>query len=100
LREDLIGTVAHLEAWIDFPEEDIEPETGVALRSRLAALQEGIARLLATADQGRVLREGVRTVLCGLPNAGKSSLLNLLLGCERAIVSEEAGTTRDTIEET
>jgi tRNA modification GTPase len=100
LREDLIGTVAHLEAWIDFPEEDIDPDTGAGFRVRLAELRTGIARLLATAEQGRILREGVRTVLCGLPNAGKSSLLNLLLGAERAIVSEEAGTTRDTIEET
>lgn len=100
LREDLIGIVAHLEAWIDFPEEDIDPDTGVALLGRMAAVRDGIGRLLSTAEQGRILREGVRTVLCGLPNAGKSSLLNLLLGSERAIVSDEAGTTRDTIEET
>jgi len=99
LREDLIDLVAHLEAWIDFPEEDIDPDTGELFRSRIAGVQEGIARLLATAEQGRILREGVRTVICGRPNAGKSSLLNLLLGSERAIVSEEAGTTRDTIEE-
>lgn len=99
LREDLIGVVAHLEAWIDFPEEDIDPDTGQALLDRLAAIRQDIRRLLATAEQGRILREGVRTVLCGLPNAGKSSLLNLMLGSDRAIVSEEAGTTRDTIEE-
>ena len=99
LREDLIGLVAHLEAWIDFPEEDIDPDTGELFRARIAQTQAGIAALLATAEQGRVLREGVRTVICGRPNAGKSSLLNLLLGCERAIVSDEAGTTRDTIEE-
>jgi tRNA modification GTPase len=100
LREDLIGVVAHLEAWIDFPEEDIDPDTGDLFRARVAAAREGIAKLLATAEQGRILREGVRTVICGRPNAGKSSLLNLLLGSERAIVSDEAGTTRDTIEET
>ncbi len=99
LREDLIGLVAHLEAWIDFPEEDIDPDTGELFRTRIAAAQAGIAALLATAEQGRVLREGVRTAIVGRPNAGKSSLLNLLLGCERAIVSDEAGTTRDTIEE-
>lgn len=99
LREGLIGLVAHLEAWIDFPEEDIDPDTGALFRHRIAAAQDGIASLLATAEQGRVLREGVRTVICGRPNAGKSSLLNLFLGCERAIVSDEAGTTRDTIEE-
>lgn len=100
LREDLTGVVAHLEAWIDFPEEDIDPDTGELFKARVAGVREGIARLLATAEQGRILREGVRTVICGRPNAGKSSLLNLLLGCERAIVSDEAGTTRDTIEET
>lgn len=99
LRETLIGVVAHLEAWIDFPEEDIDPASGEALRAHVAGVREGIARLLATEEQGRILREGVRTVICGRPNAGKSSLLNLLLGCERAIVSDEAGTTRDTIEE-
>jgi len=99
LREDLIGLVAHLEAWIDFPEEDIDPDTGELFRARIASAQAGIAALLATAEQGRVLREGVRTAIVGRPNAGKSSLLNLLLGCERAIVSDEAGTTRDTIEE-
>jgi tRNA modification GTPase len=100
LREELIGVVANLEAWIDFPEEDIDPDTGAGFLHRVADVRGGIARLLATAEQGRILREGVRTVICGRPNAGKSSLLNLLLGCERAIVSDEAGTTRDTIEET
>jgi tRNA modification GTPase len=62
-------------------------------------VQEGIQRMLSTAEQGRILREGVRTVICGEPNVGKSSLLNGLLGYERAIVSEIEGTTRDTVEE-
>ncbi|TAE76297.1 MAG: tRNA uridine-5-carboxymethylaminomethyl(34) synthesis GTPase MnmE [Verrucomicrobia bacterium] len=99
LREDLIGLIAHLEAWIDFPEEDIDPDTGELFGAGISRVRVGIDRLLATAEQGRILREGVRTVICGRPNAGKSSLLNLLLGSERAIVSDEAGTTRDTIEE-
>lgn len=99
LREDLIGLCAHLEAWIDFPEEDIDPDTGDVFKKRIGSVRAGISQLLSTAEQGRILREGVRTVICGRPNAGKSSLLNLLLGSERAIVSDEAGTTRDTIEE-
>jgi tRNA modification GTPase len=98
-RDQLLETLAHLEAWIDFPEEDIDPQTGALLRDRVVAVLDVVNALLATADQGRILREGVRTVIFGEPNVGKSSLLNRLLGFERAIVSEIAGTTRDTIEE-
>jgi len=70
------------------------------LRARLDSVREEIAALLATADQGRILREGVRVVIYGATNAGKSSLLNRLLGYDRVIVSETHGTTRDAIEET
>lgn len=99
-RDLLLETLAHLEAWIDFPEEDIDPQTGDLFRGRITQVLAMVEKLLATADQGRVLREGVRTVIFGEPNVGKSSLLNRLLGFERAIVSAIAGTTRDTIEET
>lgn len=99
VREDLLGLVAHVEAYIDFPDEDIEPETGAGLLKRLDGIRGALEEMLATADQGRILREGVRTVIYGEPNVGKSSLLNALAGFDRAIVSEEPGTTRDTVEE-
>ncbi len=100
IRNALVDLLAHIEASIDFPEEGIEPDEGEQLRGRLDSIREEISALLATADQGRILREGVRTVIYGATNAGKSSLLNRLLGYERVIVSDTHGTTRDTIEET
>jgi tRNA modification GTPase len=99
IRDGFITLLAHINASIDFPEEGIEPDEGETLSTRLESIREQIAALLATADQGRVLREGVRVVIYGATNAGKSSLLNRLLGYDRVIVSETHGTTRDTIEE-
>ncbi len=99
IRDALVDLIAHIEASIDFPEEGIAPDEGEKLRARLDSIREEISKLLATADQGRILREGVRVVIYGATNAGKSSLLNRLLGYERVIVSEIHGTTRDTIEE-
>lgn len=100
VRDQVLEVLAHLEAWIDFPEEDIHPQSGESMRAGVRSVIVTIDGLLATAEQGRVLRDGARTVIFGAPNVGKSSLLNRLLGFERAIVSEAAGTTRDTIEET
>jgi len=100
IRRDLVDLLAHLEAAIDFSEEGIAPDEGETLRARLDSVRGQIAALLATADHGRILRDGVRVVIYGPTNAGKSSLLNRLLGYERVIVSDTHGTTRDTIEET
>src|SRR5438034_8924566 len=99
IRSEFISLLAHINASIEFPEEGIAPDEGEKLLVRLDSIAEEIAALLATADQGRILREGVRVVIYGATNAGKSSLLNQLLGYERVIVSETHGTTRDTIEE-
>lgn len=99
IAQQLIAVTAHVEAYIDFPEEDITPDTMQELTAGLDNAAQLLRRLLDTADEGRILREGIRTAIVGAPNVGKSSLLNMLLGYERAIVSNTAGTTRDTIEE-
>jgi tRNA modification GTPase len=97
IRSALLSALAYLVARIDFPDEDVPEEDIVpSLRGALA----GITSLLARADTGRLYRDGVRLVLVGPPNAGKSSLLNRLLREDRAIVTPVAGTTRDTLEET
>lgn len=99
LQDGMLGVLAHIEAYIDFPDEDIDPDTESVLVGKVESLATQTARLLASQERGRILREGLRLVFVGAPNVGKSSLLNVLLGFDRAIVSEVAGTTRDTVEE-
>jgi len=100
VRDQMMLTLAHIEAYIDFPEEDISPDTQEQLLGRLRHAVAFMDELLRTANEGQVLRRGIRAAIIGRPNAGKSSLLNQLLGHDRAIVSAIPGTTRDTIEET
>lgn len=99
LVDDLLGALARVEAYIDFPDEDLPKEDRRLVEQLLERCRQGAGQLLATSHYGEILREGIRTVIIGEPNAGKSSLLNRLVGRERAIVSPEPGTTRDFIEE-
>ena len=80
LKESLVHVLAHIEAYIDFPDEDISPDTASSLLARLRSMEEKLSGLLRTAEGGRLLREGIRTAIAGPPNVGTSSLLKTLLG--------------------
>ena len=100
IQEALIDITSRFYAVVDYPDEDIEDIQPQQIRTALQTAEAALSDLLRTARRGRVLKDGVRTAIVGLPNAGKSSLLNALAGYDRAIVTDIPGTTRDTVEET
>lgn len=100
LSQALLEQSSHIAAWSDYPEEDLLPVDSPALRTALRDALSQLRTLLERGEQGRLIREGVATAIIGKPNVGKSTLMNLLAGAQRSIVTQTPGTTRDVVEET
>ncbi len=100
VKAQLVNDAAHLSAWADYPEEDIPEVSQANLLERLNNAVNALEKLIKGYDVGRVVKEGVDTLIVGKPNVGKSTLMNLLAGCEKSIVTDIPGTTRDIIQET
>jgi len=99
MRQEILGLAAHLDAMADFPDEGIDEAPNDEIIEKLTELIGSLETMANRAEQGRLIREGINTVIVGKPNVGKSSLLNVLSGTDRALVTQQAGTTRDVIEE-
>ena len=95
----LLDIIAHFHAVVDWPDEGVEDFEAESYITTLSSAESTLSALLDTFERGRVIRDGIKTAIVGLPNVGKSSLMNAVLGCDRAIVTATPGTTRDTVED-
>ncbi len=97
IKADMLAAAAHIAAYTDYPEEDVEPVTVKELRTLLESSRDRFRRILSDGDKGSMISGGIPTAIIGKPNVGKSSLMNILSGCDRSIVTDIPGTTRDVV---